>query len=90
MKLFVDGTYGVNKTHFAISEIDIFSNHYYPVNVTKLKSDIAAVEATNRVYQIGEYDWTGKKGDSLHDFFTVIEAQQAKNKSVIVGDVFWR
>lgn len=39
-KLFVDGTYGVNQTHLNIEEIDIFSNHYYPVSLTKLRKDL--------------------------------------------------
>jgi len=39
-KLFVDGTYGVNQTHLNIEEVDIFSNHYYPVSLTKLRKDL--------------------------------------------------
>lgn len=80
----------MNKTHFAVSEIDIFANHYYPINVTKLRNDITAVESANRVYHIGEYDWNGVRGDNLTDFFAVIEAQQAKAKPVVSGDTFWR
>jgi mannan endo-1,4-beta-mannosidase len=40
-KLFVDGTYGVNSEHLNIPEVDIFSDHYYPISLTKLKSDLA-------------------------------------------------
>lgn len=39
-KLFVDGTYGVNSSHFAVEEVDLFSNHFYPINVTKLEDDL--------------------------------------------------
>lgn len=39
-KLFVDGTYGVNKTHLAVPEVDIFSDHYYPISLSKLKWDL--------------------------------------------------
>jgi hypothetical protein len=39
-KLFVDGTYGVNRTHLSVEEVDIFSNHYYPVAVGKLQADL--------------------------------------------------
>lgn len=39
-KLFVDGTYGVNKEHLGIQEVDVFSNHYYPASLQKLRSDL--------------------------------------------------
>jgi len=40
-KLFVDGTYGVNRSHLAIEEVDIYSNHYYPISINLLKQDLA-------------------------------------------------
>lgn len=39
-KLVLDGTYGVNRSHFDVEELDLFSNHFYPVNVTKLRGDL--------------------------------------------------
>jgi len=39
-KLFVDGTYGVNATHLNVSEVDIFSNHYYGPSTDKLEYDL--------------------------------------------------
>ena len=39
-KLLVDGTYGVNKTHLNVKEIDIFSDHYYPISLSKLQGDL--------------------------------------------------
>lgn len=90
-KLIVDGTYGINKTHFAVSAADIFSDHFYPPQVSKLTADISLVESANRVYLAGEYDWTGLKGgDSLSAFHSVIENQQTKPKPVVAGDLFWR
>ena len=90
-KLIMDGTYGINKTHFALDIIDIFSDHFYPLNDTQLKQDIAAVKTTNRAYVAGEYDWTGLNGgDSLKDFFSIIEAEQTKAKPGVSGDLFWR
>ena len=90
-KLIMDGTYGVNTTHFEVSEIDIFSDHYYPPNNTKLANDIASVASTNRVYSAGEYDWTANNpsASSLESFFAVIEAAQNKTEPVIVMDQFW-
>lgn len=40
-KLFVDGTYGVNRTHLAIAEVDMFSDHYYPISLSKLEGDLS-------------------------------------------------
>jgi mannan endo-1,4-beta-mannosidase len=89
-KLVVDGTYGVNATHFSVSEIDIFSDHYYPLDVNKLNKDIALATTANRPYLVGEYDWTGLKGgDSLQTFYAVIEAQQKKKEPIVAGDLFW-
>jgi len=39
-KLLVDGTYGVNATHLSVEEVDIFSDHYYPVSLSKLRTDL--------------------------------------------------
>lgn len=39
-KLVVDGTYGVNRTHLGVPEVDIFSDHYYPISLGKLKGDL--------------------------------------------------
>jgi mannan endo-1,4-beta-mannosidase len=93
-KLCIDGTYGVNTMHFAVSEVDIFSDHFYPLNTTILKSDIAAVETANRVYLAGEVDWTGLnggtelQGDTLASFYDVILENQ-KTSPVVGGSLFW-
>jgi len=39
-KLFVDGTYGVNASHLAVDEVDVFSNHYYGPSTDKLEYDL--------------------------------------------------
>lgn len=39
-KLFVDGTYGVNQTHLGLEDVDIFSDHFYPVDIAKLQNDL--------------------------------------------------
>lgn len=36
------------------------SNHYYPLERQKLKADVKTVAAANKVYYIGEFDWTDK------------------------------
>jgi len=88
-KLIVDGTYGINRDHFSIKEIDIFSDHYYPMDLGKMQKDISAVQSTNRVYHIGEYDWRPGGSVSLASFFSAIETQMAKYPPVLAGDFFW-
>ena len=94
-KLCIDGTYGVNTTHFTVAEVDIFSDHFYPLNTTKLESDIAEVESTNRVYLAGEIDWTGLnggttlQGSSLAEFYDVILSRQNMTEPVVAGSLFW-
>ncbi|KAI1345183.1 glycoside hydrolase superfamily [Xylariaceae sp. FL0016] len=84
-KLFVDGTYGINKTHLSIDKVDIFSDHFYPANNTKLRVGVDDVSGANKVYFAGEYDWVGVSGgDSLESFFEIIE-----NSPAVGGDAFW-
>ena len=87
----MDGTYGINTTHLNISTFDIFSDHFYPPNNTKLEQDIALVETVNKVYLAGEYDWTGNdpQADSLQSFYSIIEGRQNMTNPVIAGDSFW-
>ncbi len=35
-KLIVDGTYGINQSHLSVPEVDIVSDHFYPVSVDQL------------------------------------------------------
>jgi len=90
-KLCIDGTYGVNRTHLDIPSVDIFDDHYYPLNLTKLSSDIDLVASVNKVYLAGEYDWTGNvaSAPSLQSFYDVIEARQKLANPVVAGDLFW-
>jgi hypothetical protein len=88
-KLCIDGTYGVNSTHFEVEEVDIFSNHYYPLNNALLQDDIAAVEKANRTYLAGEIDWRDQSGDSLASFYNVILAKQNSSSPVVAGSLFW-
>ncbi|KAK1810214.1 hypothetical protein LTR12_015422 [Friedmanniomyces endolithicus] len=89
-KLCIDGTYGVDKTHLNISTVDILSDHYYPLDLTKLQADIALVGSANKVYLAGEYDWTGNNPTtSLQSFYDIIEARQNTSSPVVAGDLFW-
>lgn len=89
-KLVIDGTYGINTTHLGIDEVDIYSDHFYPLDNSKLNGDISLVAAANKVYLAGEIDWTGLNGgDSLQSFYNIIEAQQKSKNPVVAGDLFW-
>ena len=92
----IDGTYGINTTHLTLPTIDIYSDHFYPLNVTKLTEGITQVSQANKVYLAGEYDWTGLQPanktagvSSLAQFYAAIEQQGAKKEPVIMGDLFW-
>lgn len=56
-----------------------------------LQEDIALVETVNKVYLVGEYDWTGNnaQGDSLRSFYDIIEGRQNTSNPVVAGDIFW-
>jgi mannan endo-1,4-beta-mannosidase len=94
-KLVLDGTYGINTTHLDIPEVDIYSDHFYPLNAKTLAAGIEKVRGAGKVYWSGEYDWTGlngketPQGDSLESWFAVIEADQKREDSVVAGDAFW-
>lgn len=79
---------------FAVEEVDIFSDHFYPLNTTKLEEDIKAVEGANRVYLAGEIDWTGENGKGtlqgslLEKFYDVILQMQNLSKPTVAGSLF--
>lgn len=84
-KLVFDGTYGINKTHLNIEEVDVYSDHFYPPNNEKLQAGIDAVASVDKVYFAGEFDWVGASGgDSLESFFEILE-----NSPTVGGDAFW-
>nr|OQO27610.1 hypothetical protein B0A51_03599 [Rachicladosporium sp. CCFEE 5018] len=90
-KLCIDGTYGVNATHLDIPSVDIYDDHFYPLNITKLQEGIDLVGSVDKVYFAGEYDWTGRitSAPTLQAFYDVIEARQSLAKPVVAGDLFW-
>lgn len=36
-KSFVGGTYGLNRRHLRIEELDVFLDHYHPISVEKVE-----------------------------------------------------
>jgi mannan endo-1,4-beta-mannosidase len=53
-KLIVDGMDGLNATNPPIAAVDIVSNHFYPLNLAKLESDLALAEKKGKAYLAGE------------------------------------
>ncbi|KAK4231816.1 putative mannan endo-1,4-beta-mannosidase P [Podospora fimiseda] len=86
-KLFVDGTYGVNQTHLNIEEVDIFSNHYYPISVAKLRKDLDLVARVDKPYFAGEYSWLGNTAAT--DANLTAWLRELESSPTVVGDAFW-
>ncbi|GAA5986353.1 hypothetical protein JCM10908_003720 [Rhodotorula pacifica] len=65
--LVISGSYGVRKDELAISEIDIVSDHYYPLSNRRLSraASLAPLARSSssiksKAFLVGEYDWTNK------------------------------
>lgn len=83
--LVIDGSYGPGTAKsLAIPEVDIYGNHFYPLNTNTLIANARRVWAANKVMYTGEYDWTEKNGgDSLVSFLTLLETFPQ------IGDSYW-
>jgi hypothetical protein len=79
--LVLDGNYGINTGALSIASVDMYSDHFYPMDTSKLNSDLSKMSGSNKVYYIGEYNWTGS---NLGSFLSAIEGNTA-----VVGDVYW-
>ncbi|KAI0271554.1 glycoside hydrolase superfamily [Gloeopeniophorella convolvens] len=85
-QLFLDGSYGIFPDSGQLDNkvVDIFSDHFYPANISKLETDLALVKTANRNFLAGEFDWVGTNGgDPIPDFLEVIQ------KTGYAGDFFW-
>jgi len=83
----VDGSYGIDVASGMLNneQVDIFSDHFYPPNITRYQTGQQAVTKAGRNYFAGEYDWTGENGgDSLDKFLAAIQ-----NSGVGDGVAFW-
>lgn len=65
-QLVVDGAYGVQPDALDIDTVDIYSNHYYPLNAEKMQRDATAVLASGKAFYVGEFDWTDKRRPHSH------------------------
>ena len=80
-QLFMDGTSGINSAALPEPDVDIYSDHFYPLNITKLNNDASMVSAADKVYSAGEYGWTRDSGttNTLPNFLAAIEANPGVN-----------
>lgn len=60
--------------HLFIPVADNFSDHFCEPDNDQLQKRIDLVESADRVYMVGEYDWTGnnKEPNTLEDFVSCL------------------
>ncbi|KAH7101975.1 glycoside hydrolase superfamily [Auriculariales sp. MPI-PUGE-AT-0066] len=83
--LVFDGTYGLypGTGQLEVKEVDVYSDHFYPLDITKFESGVKLVQAADRVYYAGEFDWTGEHGgDELDAFLKAVEAQPGAGTAI--------
>ena len=83
--LVIDGREGVDPHIATLTNIDITSDHFYPMNVSRLTSDAEAAQKAKKAFLAGEFQWNDTSGgDSLNSFLSAIMSNRA-----ISGDLFW-
>ena len=69
----------------ALSNVDIYTGQYYPLNTAELNKQADQASQANKVFIAEEYAWNNKgAGDSLARFLMAVEKNHA-----ITGDLFW-
>lgn len=72
-QLVLNGRNGINAEELTFDCFDIYSQHYYPMDIDKLQSSAKQVFAANKVFIAGEYGWNQGGGTSLENFLNGIE-----------------
>jgi len=73
--LVIDGTYGViwnPTTYLALTHVDIVSDHFYPLNVTRLQADALGAFLGGKVFFAGEFQWNVNP-NNLPEFICALE-----------------
>lgn len=84
-QLVADGNIEIDSAALSSPHIDMYSLHFYPMNVDELEAGAAEVAAAEKVFFVGEYDWNNHKGgDDLGDFLGAVRGNPA-----IAGDLLW-
>ncbi len=48
----------LSPTQLALSSVDMYTGHFYPPHISFMQTDANLAKQYNKVYYIGEYDWT--------------------------------
>lgn len=88
------GEQGIDPATLDDPDIDLYSDHYYPMSVARLRTDSGAVEAAGKTMVAGEYGWDmnggngangcTQCGDTLPAFLAAIESSAG-----VAGDTYW-
>lgn len=81
--LVIDGTYGVNGAALALPNVDLYSDHFYPLSVARVNADAALVRSAGKAFVADEYAWNWVVADSLASFLDAVQHDGA------AGDLFW-
>jgi mannan endo-1,4-beta-mannosidase len=79
-QLVMDGNYGINVDSLNISDVDLYSDHFYPVDPARLAQDLALVSTADKAFVVGEFGWV--QGDVA----AFIQQMQA---STVAYDAYW-
>ena len=82
-QLILNGRNGINADELNMDCFDMYSEHYYPMNINNLQTSAQQVEAAGKVFFAGEYGWNQGKGTPLGQFLTGIE------QSATAADCYW-
>lgn len=80
-QLVMDGNYGVNSATLDTPTVDAYSDHFYPVDIGRLESDIATVAAADKLFVVGEFGWTS---GNVSGFLAEIEGSVG-----VAYDAYW-
>jgi hypothetical protein len=79
--LVMDGRYGVDPQSLPSPHVDLYSDHFYPIDVNRLKTGSALAAAAGKAYIAGEFGWTS--GDVTGFLDTVVADTN------ISGTMYW-
>lgn len=71
----------VTQSRTQIPALDIVGGHFYPLDINWMVGDAAIAKANNKVYYVGEYDWTDS---SVSQFLS-----SSLTSAGVSGDLFW-
>ncbi|WP_380158577.1 hypothetical protein [Kineococcus sp. R86509] len=67
-----------------IASVDVVDDHFYPMQLDRVRSAAATAAAHGKAYLVGEYDWNNHRGGSgLQDFLDTVRLSGA------VGALTW-